>query len=347
MKFKAATTVSEYKKLAVFGGAGSGKTVLTLSGPGKKYVIDTESGTIPYASLTDFEIIHTQNFGEIKEAIDEFYLNPPSEESTLIIDSASMIWLGLQQTMLEKKMGEKGIKASEGTERVVFNQADWGIVKKWNHDIFNTLMTLKMHVVCTFRETELREDDGFKGTGEFVPQWEKNSPYVFSYVGRVAGRKFTFRKGRLAREGKLIDLIGKSVDIPEVKAGTDLPPIWEALFGKESAKPERAHEVSTSADPKVLNKDPESLKLSHEIRSVVLPRSGISKADFEMYCVNKTLKDGVTKIVERGEDGMVHLSSVKPEVLRWLIDILNNNKEVLVKRIEEIKANQIPGLEVK
>lgn len=342
--FKPAKTVSAYKKLAVFGGPGSGKTVLTLAAPGKKMVIDTESGTIPYASLTEFDIIHTQDFGEIKNAIDELSSNPPKEESALIIDSTSIIWAGLQQAMLEKKLGEKGIKVSQGTEKVVLNQADWGILKKWNNDIFNTLMSLKCHVVCTFRETELREEDGFKGTGVFNPQWEKNTPYVFDFVGRINDRKFTFRKGRLAREGRLVDLMGKSVDIPNIEKGSDLPLLWEALFGKELDKPVAAHVVSKSTNVNFLNNDPESLKLSRELRSVILPKYEIKNEDIELYLLNKTLKDGVTPVCSKGEDGKVHLSEISAEILRWLIQVVETDasREKLKVRIEELKKNEIP-----
>lgn len=338
MKFKPAVSQTVYKKLAVFGGPGQGKSILALSAPGKKMVIDTEGGTLPYAGLTNFEVQHTQSFGDIKETVDELSSNPPTEETSLIIDSGSLIWAGLQQAMLEKKMEEKGLKASMGTEKVQFVLADWGILKKWNNNVMNTLLTLKCHVIVTFRENEVMDETTFKKTGVFIPTWEKNTPYVFDFVGRISNRKFTFTKGRRADGSKLVDLIGKSVDLPTIQNGSDLPKIWESLFGANQPKPEAAHPV-TSDKPASLEKDPQSESIAHEIRSKLLPKFGISNEDFENYVKNKILKDSVTPLVKPDENGKIHLSTISVEHLKWLVDVLEGeaSRMALLKRIEELK----------
>lgn len=340
-KFTKANSTIAYKKLAVFGGAGAGKTIIALSAPGKKYVIDTEGGSLPYASLTDFEVLPTQSFGEIKEVIDGLYDNPPSEETSLIIDSGSIIWAGLQQAMLEKKLEKEGMQAKYGTERVQFSMADWGILKKWNKDIFNTLMALKCHVVCTFRESEQRDETTFKGTGVFNPEWEKNSPYTFSFVGRVHDRSLTFTKGRLAKDGQLIDIRGKNIPIPIVQNGQDLSKIWESLFGNEG--PAQAAPTSLpsteSKDVGLIDKDPASLNLSRKIRSELAPKAGVSAKDLDLYCANKKMKDGSPFCVV-GEDGKVHLSEIPADRLQWLADVLNSEKsrEMLITRVNELKG---------
>lgn len=338
MKFKSASTSAIYKKVAVYGGPGQGKTIIALSAPGKKLIIDTEGGSLAYSSLTPFEVLHTQSFGEIKATIDELSVNPPTEETTLIIDSASIIWSGLQQAMLEKLLGEKGIRAMDGTEKVQFSMASWGILKRWHKDIVNTLMSLKCHVVCTFRENELRDEVTFKPTGVYVAEFEKGTPYIFDYMGRIHDRKFKFTKGRLAHQGKLIDLIGKTVDVPKIESGSDLTKIWDAMFPIQE-KATEAHPRTNGDAPEILNKDTESLSLSRKIRSHYLPKYGINNDDFELYCSNKILKDGVTRLAVPGEDGKVHLSEVKPDMLKWLIDVLESesSRGSLIKRIEELK----------
>lgn len=337
MKFKPAVSQTAYKKLAVFGGPGQGKSILALSAPGKKMVIDTEGGTLPYAGLTSFEVQHTHSFGDIKDAVDELSSNPPTEETSLIIDSGSLIWAGLQQAMLEKKMEEKGLKASMGTEKVQFVLADWGILKKWHNNIINTLLTLKCHVVVTFRESEGMDEITYKKTGVFSPQWEKNTAYAFDYVGRISDRGFTFTKGRMAEGSRLVDMVGKRITIPTVVEGKDLPLIWQALFGLSQAKPEAAHPV-VAEKLENLQDDVDSLKIAHEIRSKILPKYGISNDDMELYIVNKTMKDG-SPLAIKGEDGKVHLSNIKSEVLKWLVDVLEGeaSRMALLKRIEELK----------
>lgn len=339
MKFTKAKNATTYKKLAIYGGPGVGKTVVCLSAPGKKLVLDTEGGSLNYASLTEFEVAHTQSFGEIKETIDDLESNPPKEETSLIIDSASIIWAGLQQSMLEKKMQKDGIKAMEGTEKVVFNQADWGVLKRWNKDIFNTLMTLKCHVICTFRESELMDEVTFRKTGEFLPQWEKNSPYTFDFVGRISDRKLTFTKGRLAKDGKLVDMVGKKIEIPTVTEGSQLSSIWNAIFGSSENPPEMAHPSHEERyDSKTVGKDPESLKLGHKIHSNLLPLTGISFEDLSLYMLSKKTASG-EQVARSGEDGKLHLSDIKPEHLRWIIGILEDDSKrlQLIGKIEELK----------
>lgn len=337
MKFTKATDAKRFTKLALYGAAGTGKSIAALAAPGIKLVIDTEGGMSPYASMTDFQLIDTQSFGTVKEVIDHIASNPPTEETTLIIDSASIIWAGLQQAMLEKKMTEKGMKAMEGTEKVQFSLADWGVLKRWNSDIFNTLMMLKCHVVCTFRESETMDEATFKRTGVFVPQWERNTPYVFDFVGRIHGRKITWTKGRLAQDGKLVDLTGRTIDLPTVKIGSDLPLIWESMFGKPSGKPTEAHPV-TPAPSVALEKDPEALRKASFIRSKLSPAVGISSEDLDLYCMNKTMKDG-TPFMD-AIPGDVHLSSLSVQKLDWLIETLENKSLLVIKRIEELKAKE-------
>lgn len=338
MKFKPALQQSTYKKLAVYGGPGSGKSILSLSAPGKKLVIDSESGTLPYASLTSFEVINTQSFGEIKDTVDEIAANPPSEETTLIIDSASIIWSGLQQACLEKKMQEKGLRAVDGTEKVTFTLADWGTLKRWHKDILSSLMSLKCHVVCTFRENEVMDSKTFEKTGVFVPEWEKNSPYTFDFVGRVNRRKLTFTKGRMAKDGKLIDLIGKSIDLPTIVNGSDLPSIWTSIFG-EQEKPVAAHaEATPSNDTASLEKDPEVLRLSKDIRSRLLPKRQISSEDIEAYLKSKTNSYGERLAIE-GKDGKIHLSEMAIKNIKWLHGILEDDAKSmqLIGKIKEVK----------
>ncbi len=339
MKFTPATSQTNYIKLAVYASAGQGKSILALSAPGKKLVVDTEGGCIPYASLTSFDVLHTQSFGEIKALIDDLTINPPKDETTLVIDSASIIWASLQQAMLEKKMAEKGIVAMEGTEKVQFAMADWAILKRWNADILSGLMALKCHVVCTFREAEVRDEHTFKGTGEFVPQWEKNTAYTFSFVGRINDRSFTFKKGRLAQGVNLVDLAGKKIALPTIATGDDLPKLWEALFGAKKEGVLTAAPAATVSNVEDLKKDPEAVKIAHEIRSSLLPKYGISNSDFEMYCKNKIMQDGASRFAVPDEDGKIHLSSLTVDKLRWVANVINSDasRMSLLKRIEDLR----------
>lgn len=341
-RFAPASKAPTFRKVAIFGGPGSGKTIVCLSAPGRKLVIDTEGGTLNYSSLTEFGVEHTQSFRTVKDTIDDLAKNPPKEETTLVIDSASIIWSGLQQSMLEKKMEEKGIVALEGTEKVQFSMADWGILKRWNADIFNTLMALKCHVVCTFRESETRDDD-FKPTGNFIPEWEKKTPYTFDFVFRIVKRTAECRKGRAAKDGILLDLEGKKIALPKVEKGSDLPSIWKALFGEfETGVPSQAHPSEEGEkDRAAVTKDPTAVMLARQLRAEVLPKFGISNEDAEIYLCSKT--DGAGKpLAARGEDGKVHLSDCKANVLKWLIDNLaiDKNRLVIISKIEALKKEK-------
>lgn len=338
MKFQPATQTRQYINLAVFGPAGCGKTLMGLSAPGKKLVIDTEGGSLPYASLAKFEVMHTQSFGDIKSVVDDMISSPPSEETSLIIDSASLIWQGLQQSMLEKKMREKGLTAEDGTEKVQFALADWGILKRWNSDIFNGLMAVKAHKVCTFRENEVMDEHTFKKTGIFVPQWEKNTPYIFDFVGRIHDRKFTFTKGRMAKDGKVIDLVGKSVPIPTIENGADLPKLWSALFGVSNDKPQEARPLAPEAKPGTLEKDPDSIRIAKEIHAKLLPHAKISFEDFTLYLLDKKDAAG-NPIAALSEDGKLHLSTMSPKALRFCVAVLSDPAKVmqLGAKINELK----------
>lgn len=342
MKFKPAIAESRYIKLAVYGGPGAGKSIIALSAPGRKLAIDTEAGLIPYASLTEFDVIHTQSFGDIKQIVDELSIKPPEEETTLIIDSCSIIWSGLQQSMTESKLQSKGLRVKEGTENVQFSAIDWNIVKRWHKDILNTLMSLKCHVVCTFREVEMMNEQ-FQKTGETRPEAEKNSAYTFDFVGRIHGRKFTFTKGRLARDARLIDLIGRTVSIPAVDKGNELSSIWTALFGEKSEAPKVAHPEMSEAKGKDIEKDPEALKLAHEIRSSLAPKAGIDNDGLKLYCTNKVMADGVTKFSELDADGEFHLSALSLDRLNWLADVLRNQKSAmaLTQKVDELKKGKL------
>jgi len=204
-------------------------------------------------------------------------------------------------------------------------------------------MALKCHVVCTFRESEVRDEVTFKGTGVFNPEWEKSSPYTFDFVGRISARNFTFTKGRMAKDGKLIDLIGRAVAIPTVHEGKDLPLIWKNLFGDESGKPTEAHPSASGElkDVEKLDKDPEATKLAHKIYSNLLPISGILFEDLSLYLLNKKTPEG-DSVAKLGEDGKLHLSSISMKYLNWIADVLEDNEKCgkLKAKILELRATK-------
>lgn len=350
MKFTKAESAKRFIKAAFYGAAGSGKTIAALSAPGIKKMIDTDGSGPAYAALADFEIMPTQSFGEIKETLDDLVLHPPKEETTLIIDSASLIWQGLQAAMLEKKLGEKGIRVMEGTEKVQFSLADWGILKRWNRDIFNGLMTLKCHVVCTFRETETMEEfidergcKNFRKTGVYVPQWEKDTPYIFDHVARLVDRKAAWTKGRRVEDGKLIDMTGRKTEIPTVSTKEDLPKIWQALFGVQTEKPTQANPLMPQSTPLALEKDPEACRKGHFIRSQLLPKYGISDDDLQLYLHQKTKKDSEDLFFDLDiVDNRFHLSKQEVAKLDWLINVLESEKSrmMLLQKIEELKKEK-------
>lgn len=349
------------------GGVGKTTALTTFPDP---LILDAEAGTRNYESTFEGAIIRTKQFGEAlriarefkskgkvtwKEGSESFEYVP----KTIGIDPLTAFWDGIQAATFQERMNAQGIVANTGAEKPraasdTFQQ--WGAIKMHWKVLHSELQSCGINFVATCHEKEeMKSEKNEHGklelvkTGKVVADTEKNYMYVFDLVLRLVmegdKRYAVVLKSRLKN-----------------KDGTDRFRMNERLekwdydfliggMTKNVVAP-KATETEADAvvkDQAVVEKDPTSLKIAHELRSKLLPKYGISNEDLALYACAKVMKNGVDKFATLGADGKLHLSEIPADRLQWLVGVLEGEKSLasLKAKIQELKDGEIPGLEKK
>lgn len=193
-------------KALVFGASGVGKTYLALSAPGKIAMIDTEAGSSFYADrgLTDYDVMHTKTFKEVRDAIRALAADKGQYE-TLVIDPITTIWETLQDAAALARQ-----KKRNSVDEVDLELLDWSKIKRLYKSLLTDLVNLPMNVIVTARE----KDEVEKRGSELVkvghkPDAEKSTVYAFDSVIRLVatpeGRSAVILKDRTGATSKVIE----------------------------------------------------------------------------------------------------------------------------------------------
>jgi len=171
----------QYLKFSLSGGGGVGKTRFALSFP-KVCIVDSDKGSQPYVGKYNFKSRFLNRWRQLDGILSWLRTNPGVYE-TLIIDSATVFYLDLIQDIVDF------IRNKRGNE--VMSTGDWGVQKRRWFAFLNQLIELPMHVGLLFREKAEYEDiinkrgeEVRKKTGEFLPEWDRQTEYLFDLAFR-------------------------------------------------------------------------------------------------------------------------------------------------------------------
>lgn len=345
------------------GAAGLGKTSAITGYPDKGYgqypdplIIDGESGTRHAQALFDGAVIHTRSLGELLRVLRQFKASGKVSwkegaetieytPKTIAVDPGSSIWESMQVAKFSDALQSQGLRVETGAEKPKADGdtfAAWmALTSHWKAMIAEG-KTCGINFVMTAHEKEesksAKDERGkmkLEKTGRMIAELQKSYEYDFDLVLRLVmegDKRFAVvMKSRLKTpEGRDRFQMGQKLarwDYEFLSNG-----LSESVQTKEDAV------QSASSDKNLLEKDPEALKLSHEIRSSISPKAGISSDDLDLYCANKKMQDESPFAVP-GEDGKIHLSELSVEKLRWLADVLRSEKArmQLAQKIEELK----------
>lgn len=162
-KFTKATSSQAFFKAALYGKAGTGKTLTSLlwaeglAARDKKRVayIDTERGTEFYAidieerrchpKAFDFDRLITRSIMETLEAVESI---DPQEHSVVVIDSITHLWEAARAAYTGKTMSNGGIPVQA-----------WGAIKKPYKKLMTLLLDGDFHAIICGREGVVMEED--------------------------------------------------------------------------------------------------------------------------------------------------------------------------------------------
>jgi hypothetical protein len=162
------TSLKAALKMALYGAAGSGKTLTALLlGEGlarqagrRVAVLDTEQGTAFYSQAVprraihpeefDFDVLHTKS---VTEALSALHKLDSAIYGVVIIDSISHLWDACRNAYSGKLTRQGGIPLHA-----------WAAIKRPYRDLMNVLLSLPVHVIlCGRQGIDYGEDEG---TGE-------------------------------------------------------------------------------------------------------------------------------------------------------------------------------------
>jgi hypothetical protein len=190
-RFQKAVASQKYLKMALYGAAGSGKTLTSLliaeglaNGDKKRIAyVDTELGTEFYAQnipartghpkAFDFDRVVTRSVRETLAAVSEI---DPKEHSVIVIDSLTHLWESAGNAYTGKKTSGSGIAMQA-----------WGEIKKPYKKLISTLLDSEAHVIICGREglaTEETDDGEMKIVGRKMKS-EGETQYEPHILGRM------------------------------------------------------------------------------------------------------------------------------------------------------------------
>ena len=209
-------------KLGIFADAGVGKTYIACTAKTPIYFIDTENSArmiaknFPEDVQKDIRILEVLKFiktkgskervdyGESLEAVmsainllDETIKNTPlGEEGTIVIDSATDVWVWLTQWLYEQK--DLKYTSSGFLMQTEYSKRN----RRWA-DFMTTLRACNWHVVLTFKSVYKYDDKGAK-TDDTDGIWHKDTKYMWNNIGELksdgnGGNRFILIK---TRDGK-------------------------------------------------------------------------------------------------------------------------------------------------
>ncbi len=165
--------------MIIYGAPGVGKTVFAESHPGKVYLIDFERGSNMYADQFDHVLAveggDWRNLDKIVKFLKEEQRDA-SQSCAVVVDSITAFWDAMQYTRAEHE--KNGVKQVSN-----LNLGDWGVIKKIIKNLVTKLQDLNMTVIVIAHEKAERNSDGF--ITDYIPDVEKNVPYVFDYALRM------------------------------------------------------------------------------------------------------------------------------------------------------------------
>jgi len=175
-------------KVLIYGDSGTGKTVTSLfvgSKYGKIALFDLDGGADLYGNRYNFSVLKSTNLKEIKEGI-SYIVQNPKEFQTIIIDPLTIYWDLVQRywsdVFIERNKGHKANKY----EFYDFGPKEWAVIKTSYKNIFNDIIPLDMHIICTARETVKMKRMGNEYVSDGVKyDAEKNTHYSFDTVVKL------------------------------------------------------------------------------------------------------------------------------------------------------------------
>lgn len=194
-KFTKATKKKAKLRMAITGPAGSGKTFSALSlavgfAPnGKIAVIDTERGSASlYADKFEFDVLELAPPYTMESYIEAMRDAEQAGYDVVVIDSLSHAWNGSGGALEQ-------VEAVANSSRSKNTYNAWGSITPKHRSMFDTILSLKCHVIATMRskmtyEQREIESNGFKKK-EIVklglaPVQREDSEYEFGIVGDIS-----------------------------------------------------------------------------------------------------------------------------------------------------------------
>jgi len=160
--FKKAETQADRLKMYVYGEAGTGKSVTSLSFP-KPAVIDTEKGTKHYGKFFDFHRIETSDPKKVLQAIEEL-IEDPQGFKTIVIDPFTPLYEKIMDGHLTR------LKIKNGNPNYTLQPKDYRPIKAEVKNLIDRLLSLDMNVIVTARSATLYSQEEFmKILGKFLP----------------------------------------------------------------------------------------------------------------------------------------------------------------------------------
>jgi len=217
-------------KVLIYGSHGLYKTRTALHFP-RPAMIDLEQGAEIYGDELPFGIVQPKSVAEITDAIDDIVNS--KEYDTIILDSATVLWLKIQQfwneIYLSRNQRSKGFKF----EFYEFQPLDWRGPKDQFKSILEKLRNTGLHVVITAREKAEYADGEFMKKIGVMPDAEKTIAHEFDTVIHVA------------REGGAIATVEKdrTNSLPPAFDITDFSNFQQAFDLKPMESPETAVET--------------------------------------------------------------------------------------------------------
>lgn len=169
MPFQKAVKYGAKLRMAIAGPAGAGKTWTALllaealaDGKGVA-VIDTEHRTASkYADVYDFDSMELTNFHPQKY-IDAIHEAEEAGYAVLVIDSLSHAWIGSGGVLEEKDRIAK--QKYQGNSFSAWNEAS-----QLQNKLVNTILSSKLHIICTIRSKMDYVLEKNEATGKTTPR---------------------------------------------------------------------------------------------------------------------------------------------------------------------------------
>lgn len=278
-RFMKAKSEQAFFKAALYGKAGSGKTLTSLllaeglaNREGKRIAyIDTERGTEFYAmdiperkvhpAAFDFDRIITRSLMETLEAVESL---DPAEHGVLVIDSITHLWEAARAAYQGKLMSNGGIPINA-----------WSNIKKPYKRLMSLFLDGNFHAILCGREGLVLEKDD-EGELEVVGtkmKAEGESPHEPHVLGRMSPERLDdggFKIRVFFEKDRSGILTGRTFDWPSYST---IEPVVSHLRGGEQGKLGTAEE-SAERDMELAEKLEASqagarLELFQQIRSAI------------------------------------------------------------------------------